>query len=74
MKSSSHAQNISRDDIEYDPLHRLGQNMSKVRSAGNSPKGSPSTKISELKYSIDRNMLNFSEYDQHNIESGGKQC
>jgi hypothetical protein len=48
MKSSLDNHNISKDNIEYDPLHRLGQNMSKVRSAGNSPKGSPSTKISEL--------------------------
>lgn len=33
---------ISFEDIEYDPMHRLGKKGGKVRTAGNSPTMSPS--------------------------------
>lgn len=47
-KNSPFSTNISSEMVEYDPLHRLGQKGSKVRTAGNSPVNSPS-KYSSIK-------------------------
>ena len=40
-KNRSFGSKLSVDETHYDPLHRIGQVGSKVRTAGNSPVGTP---------------------------------
>lgn len=62
---------LSAEEAEYDPLHRLGQKSTKVRTAGNSPVHSPSKKSCKM-ILIVRNTPKHHNMGTMDIYSGSK--